>query len=143
MAEPKTKVNDASVTDFINNVANERRRQDSLVLLEMFTRIMGEEPKMWGPSIIGFGSYHYKSERSSQEGDWPLTGFSPRKQSLTLYVMPEVENKSLNKLFDKLGKHTTSKACLYINKLADVNLAVLEQIIKESYEDAKARYPAS
>ena len=142
MGEIKTKVSDASVTKFINAVPNERRRKDGFALLEIFTRITGEEPKMWGPSIIGFGSYHYKSERSSQEGDWPLTGFSPRKQSLTLYVIPDSENKNLNNLFDKLGKHKTSRACLYINTLGDVNLAVLKQIIKESYEDAKAQHKA-
>jgi hypothetical protein len=98
---------------------------------------------MWGTSIIGFGSYHYKSERSSQEGDWPLTAFSPRKQNLTLYVIPYFKNENLNNLLNKLGKYKTSKACLYINKLDDVNLAILEQIIKKSYEDAKAYFKAS
>jgi hypothetical protein len=143
MAELKTKVNDASVKGFINSVPNQRMKSDGFALLEMFTRLTGEEPKMWGTSIVGFGSYHYKSERSSQEGDWPLTGFSPRKQNLTLYVMPGFENKDLSNLLGKLGKHKTSKACLYINKLDDVNLKVLEQIIKKSYEITKAQYRAN
>lgn len=88
MSELKTQVNDASVVDFIEAVESDQKRQDSLALLEIFKRVTGETPKMWGTSMIGFGSYHYKSERSAQEGDWPLTGFSPRKQGLTVYIMP-------------------------------------------------------
>lgn len=131
----KTLVNDASVEDFLNAVPDETKKQDSFKLLEMFTRLTGQPAKMWGSSIVGFGSYHYKSERSSQEGDWMLTGFSPRKQSLTLYVMPynTPGGDSLDGLLAKLGKHKTSKGCLYINKLADVDLQVLEKIIKKSY----------
>lgn len=87
MGELKTKVNDGSVTGFLNSVTEEVKRKDSFTLLELFKKVTGEEAKMWGSSIVGFGMYHYKSERSSQEGDWPLTGFSPRKQNLTLYVM--------------------------------------------------------
>lgn len=131
MGTIKTTVNDASVTDFINAVPDEAKRQDSLELLKMFTSITGEQPKMWGSSIIGFGQYHYKSERSRQEGDWPLTGFSPRKQNLTLYVMPGF--KDYQDLLKDLGKHKTSVGCLYINKLADVDLKVLERLIKKSY----------
>lgn len=131
----KTRVNDASVEDFINSVENESRRRDGFELLEMYTRLTGEAAKMWGSSIIGFGQYHYKSDRSAQEGDWPLAGFSPRKQNLTLYVMPGLNDYS--DLLDRLGKHKTSKACLYINKLADVDTKVLEQIIERSYQDAK------
>lgn len=137
MSELKTKPNDASVADFINSVPNEQRRKDSLTLLEMYKKATGLEPKMWGSSIVGFGVYHYKSERSSQEGDWPLAGFSPRKQTLTLYVMMP-DFKELDDLLPKLGKHTTSKACLYINKLADVDQEVLRQIIKKSYLESKA-----
>lgn len=133
MAEPKTKVTDASVKDFINGIENERRRRDSFKLLEIYKRVTGLEPKMWGPSIIGFGVYHYKSERSSQEGDWPLAAFSPRKQSLTLYVYP----KDFPELLKDLGKHTTSVSCLYINKLADVDLQVLEKLIAASFAHAK------
>jgi hypothetical protein len=89
---------------------------------------------MWGPSMIGFGQYHYKSERSRQEGDWPLAAFSPRKQNLTLYIMPGFNDYS--DLLDKLGKHKTSKGCLYINKLSDVDQDILAQLIKRSYDDA-------
>lgn len=136
MTELKTKVTDASVEDFIASVDNTRRREDGFVLLEMYKRITGLEPKLWGPSIIGFGVYHYKSERSSQEGDWPLAGFSPRKQKLTLYVEPQ----SFPELLEDLGKHSTSVACLYINKLDDVNLKVLEKLIAASFKRAKEVY---
>lgn len=131
----KTRVNDESVEDFMNKVEDETKRQDSFKLLEMYKRVTNETPKMWGSSIIGFGQYHYKSERSRQEGDWPLAGFSPRKQSLTLYIMPGLVDYS--DLLKVLGKHKISKACLYINKLADVDLEVLEEIVKKSYLDAK------
>src|SRR5215211_2947055 len=117
MSTLKTQVNDASVTDFLNAVLDEKKRQDSFALLELFQRITGEQPKMWGTSIVGFGSYHYKSERSRQEGDWLITGFSPRKQALTLYLGTNLE--ALYSLLDKLGKHTTGKGCLYIKRLTD------------------------
>lgn len=136
MSEIKTKVNDASVDDFINAVEDDTKRNDSATLLKLFTKVTGEQPKMWGPSIIGFGQYHYKSERSSQEGDWMLTGFSPRKQNLTLYVMNGFEDYT--NLLNDLGKHKTSKGCLYINKLADVDLAILETLVKQSYKAMKA-----
>lgn len=135
MAELKTKVTDASVEDFIKSVPHETRRADGFTLLKLFQKATGETPKMWGSSIIGFGKYHYKSERSSQEGDWPLVGFSPRKQNLTLYVLfPSANNDALLK---KLGKHKTSVSCLYINKLADVDLEILEEIIQNTYLTAK------
>lgn len=135
MGTVKTTVNDASVTDFIASVQDDAKRSDSFKLLELFTQITGEQPKMWGTSIIGFGMYHYKSERSSQEGDWPLTGFSPRKQNLTLYVMPGYGDYS--DLFKVLGKHKTSKGCLYINKLADVDVSVLEKLIAKTFAASK------
>jgi hypothetical protein len=138
MSTLKTLVNDASVTDFINSVLNETKRKDSFALLELFSKVTGEKPKMWGSSIIGFGQYHYKSERSSQEGDWPLTGFSPRKQNLTLYIMLGFEDYT--GLLADLGKHKTSKGCLYINKLADVDLVVLEKLIKQSFVAMKKKY---
>lgn len=128
----KTHKNDASVLDFINAVQDEVKRKDSFTLLEMFTEITRQEPKMWGSSIIGFGQYHYKSERSKQEGDWPLTGFSPRKNALTLYVLSGFDDES--GLLKKLGKHKTGVGCLYINKLVDVDIAVLKELIKKSYE---------
>jgi hypothetical protein len=135
MAEPKTKVTTASVRDFLNAIPDETKRKDSLRLLELFEEITGEKAKMWGPAIIGFGLYHYKSERSSQEGDWPLTGFSPRKQNLTLYVMSDTGE--LDDLLKNLGKHSTSKACLYIKKLSDVDENILKKIIAKSYTHAK------
>lgn len=135
MGTIKTLVSEASVEDFINSNPTEVRRKDGLILLEMFTKLTGQKAKMWGPSIVGFGMYHYKSERSTQEGDWPLVGFSPRKQSLTLYVM--IGFDGLQDLLKKLGKHKTSVSCLYINKLADVNLKVLEELIRKSYIESK------
>ncbi|MDX2775815.1 DUF1801 domain-containing protein [Streptomyces caniscabiei] len=136
MTEIKTKVTDASVEDFINSVGNETRRRDGFTLLEMYKRVTGEAPKMWGPSMIGFGMYHYKSTRSAQEGDWPLAAFSPRKQNLTLYVYPNNHPE----LLEKLGKHKTSVGCLYINKLADVDMIVLEKLVAASYERAKDEF---
>ncbi len=139
MSTIKTLANDASVTEFINSVPDATKRNDSFKLLEIFSRITGEKPKMWGTSIIGFGQYHYKSERSRQEGDWPLTGFSPRKQNLTLYLMLGPENYS--DLLKDLGKYKTSKgSCLYINKLADVDQAVLENLIKQSFTEMKQKH---
>jgi len=135
MAELKTKANNASVEDFINNVPDETKRTDSLTLLKLFREATGEKPKMWGTSIVGFGQYHYKSERSRQEGDWPLVGFSPRKTSLTLYIMPGFAN--YKDLLKRLGKHKTSVGCLYINKLADVDINILEKIIKRAFLDMK------
>lgn len=137
MSSLKTIVNDASVDDFINTVSDEGERKDSFALLELFSKITGEPPKMWGASIIGFGQYHYKSERSTQEGDWMLAGFSPRKQNLTLYIMPGFDDYA--DLLSRLGKHKTSKGCLYINKLADVDLIVLEKLIKKSFVDMQNR----
>lgn len=135
MSDIKTKVNDASVKDFIRSVDDETKRNDSFTLLEIYMRITGEPAKMWGSSIIGFGQYHYKSERSSQEADWMIGGFSPRKQNLTLYFLDGFENHT--ELLGKLGKHKTSKGCLYINKLADVDIKVLEQLVKKSYVASK------
>ncbi len=135
MAEIKTKVNNASVEDFIAAVPEETKRQDSSKLLSLFEKITGEKAKMWGTSIIGFGQYHYKSERSSQEGDWMLTGFSPRKTSLTLYIISGFEGTE--DLLAKLGKHKKSVGCLYLNKLSDVDEEVLKEIIKKSYTHMK------
>ncbi len=138
MAELKTQVNDASVDSFLNTIEDPAKKADSFTLLEMFSKQTGEAPKMWGPSIIGFGQYHYKSERSSQEGDWMLTGFSPRKQSLSLYLSVTGFD-DLSELLSKLGKHKIGKGCLYINKLEDVDLNILESLIKQSYLDMKAQ----
>jgi len=138
MAELKTKENNASVKDFINSIKDEQKIKDSFQLLKIFTQVTGEKPKMWGSSIIGFGKYHYKSARSSQEGDWPLTGFSPRKQALTLYIMAGF--KGHEKLLEKLGKYKLSSgSCMYINKLEDVDLELLKRLIKESYKSFKEK----
>ena len=142
MGEIKTRATDGDVRAFINSVENEQKRKDGFTLLEIFTRITGEKPKLWGNTtskFIGFGQYHYKSERSSQEGDWPLTGFAPRKTNLTIYLM--MSGIEVNKdLFGKLGKHKTSMGCLYINNLADIDMAVLEKLIKKSYEAMKKKH---
>lgn len=134
MSTIKTHVNDASVEDFINSVDGDTKKADAHSLLGMYKEATSKPAKMWGDSMIGFGQYHYKSERSTQEGDWPLAAFSPRKQNLTLYIMPGFNDYS--DLLDKLGKHKISKACLYINKLSDVDINVLKQLIKRSYDDA-------
>ncbi len=135
MAEVKTKQNTASVKDFLMSVEDEGKRRDALELLKIFTEITGEEAKMWGGSIVGFGKYHYKSERSSQEADWMLTGFSPRKQNLTLYVISGFDAQQQH--LENLGKHKTSVGCLYIKRLSDVDLEVLKKIIKSGYESMK------
>ena len=136
MGELKTRENDGSVTDFIDAVPEETKRKDSYVLLDMYKRVTGQEPRMWGASMIGFGKYHYKSERSTQEGDWPLAAFSPRKQNLTLYFMLGFDT-FLAEPLSKLGKHKTSKSCLYINRLGDVDVAVLEEVVRKGYIEVK------
>ena len=141
MSELKTKKNDASVEKFIDSVENDQRRADALQLLEIFERTTGMEAVLWGTSIIGFGQYHYKSERSTQEGDWPLVAFSPRKASLTVYAMPSVD--SYAKHLSKLGKHKTSVACIYINKLSDIDTEVLADILRDSVAEMKRLYPAA
>src|SRR6187431_2514328 len=141
MSEPKTKATKASVKEFLNQVEPEEKRQDSFALLEMFEEVTGEKAVMWGDSIVGFGQYHYKSERSAQEGDWMMVGFSPRKQSLSLYIMHGNQN---NPALDKLGKHKTSGGmggCLYINKLSDVDQTILAELVKTSYQSMKKQYP--
>ncbi len=134
MAELKTKATTQDPKEFLNSIEPELKRKDGFELLELFEKVTSEKPVMWGSSIVGFGKYHYKSERSSQEGDWPLVGFSPRKANLTLYVMHG--NKDNTEL-EKLGKHKTSVGCLYINKLVDIDIDVLKKIIKTSYEYMK------
>lgn len=133
MSTIKTVVTDANVEDFLRSVENEVRRTDGLKLLEIFRETTGQQPRMWGSSIVGFGSYHYKSERSKQEGDWPLVGFSPRKANLTLYITGGFDGQA--DLLAQLGKHKTSVGCLYINKLSDVDLVVLAQIIRRGYDE--------
>lgn len=134
MADNKTVKTGASAADFIAGVENERRREDGFALLEMMRGITGLEPEMWGPSIVGFGDCHYKYE-SGREGDMFLIGFSPRKRSLSLYIMGDFAERDA--LLERLGKHRQSVSCLYINKLADVDMDVLRELARRSYESAK------
>lgn len=129
MAELKTKVNDQSVTAFLEANTDEKRRKDCFTVLEMMKKATGSEPKMWGDSIVGFGSYHYKYA-SGQEGDWLITGFSPRKQALTLYLMSGFDN--YESILSRLGKFKTGKSCLYIKKLDDIDVTVLQELIDKS-----------
>ncbi len=133
MAELKTRPSSFPLSNFLETIESEQKRKDSFQLLEIMHRVTGFEPKMWGNSMIGFGTYHYKYA-SGREGDWFLTGFSPRKQNLAIYLMSCENDQNLSEHFRKLGKHKTGKSCLYIKKLADVNLDVLEQIIVESVQ---------
>jgi len=132
MAELKTKPTDQSVEDFLQAVPDERRRGDSLAIVEMMARVTSEQPKMWGSSIVGFGVWHYRYE-SGREGDWFLAGFSPRKQNLTLYLTQGFDR--YGDLLKRLGKHKTGKGCLYINKLDDVDSGVLEELVARSVQD--------
>jgi hypothetical protein len=140
MAELKTQQTNQSPEDFLKTIEPEEKQQDGFALLELFKKVTGEKPVMWGTSMVGFGKYHYKSERSTQEGDWFLVGFSPRKQNLSLYIMHG--NADSADSLKKLGKHKTSggmSGCLYINKLADVDQTVLTQLIKKSFEYMKTK----
>ena len=131
MYDVKTKVNDQSPHAFIEKVTSQKKKKQSLELLELMAKWTGFEPKMWGDSIIGYGAYTYHYE-SGNSGDWLVTGFSPRKANITVYVLPNLaESKDLLEL---LGKHKEGKSCIYINKLEDVNLDILEKIIKHAYE---------
>lgn len=138
MAKNKTNETESSVVDFINAVPDEAKRKDAFELLKIIQEITGFEPKMWGPSIIGFGSYHYKYA-SGHEGDAPLAGFSPRKAATTVYFYLPEENRE--EFLSKLGKHTSSKACIYIKKLADIDIEILKKIILLSIEYTQNLYP--
>ena len=134
MAENKTTPNDQNVEQFLNDIEDERKRKDSFTLLELIRQVTGMEPKMWGSSIVGFGSYHYKYE-SGREGDTILAGFSPRKQNLTIYNMGGFEQHG--DLFKKLGKHTMGKGCLYIKRLDEIDLPTLKSLIEESFKQIR------
>ena len=142
MAELKTKQTNEDVIAFIKSFADtEQKRQDSYELLKLMQDFTGSEPKMWGASIIGFGMYHYKSERSRQEGDWPLIGFSPRKAAISLYVytgMPEHEY-----LLNDLGKFKMGKACIYVKKLSDINQEALKKLMGATIEFLQSKYGKS
>jgi hypothetical protein len=129
--ELKTKVNNANVVEFLNKVEPEQKRNDAFQLLDLMTEITGHEAKMWGSSIIGFGQYHYKYA-SGQEGDFMAIGFSPRKAKHSIYIMAGFTR--YEELLAKLGKHKTGKGCLYVNKLADIDLDVLKELVTDSYQ---------
>jgi hypothetical protein len=138
MAEIKTKPTEVSPAAFIDKVENEQRRKDGHELVSLMKKVTGRPAKMWGPSIVGFDQYHYKYA-SGHEGDMPITGFSPRKQSLVLYLGPGLEDK---KLMTRLGKHKMGKGCLYINKLDDVDRSVLRELVTISVEKMRKLYPS-
>jgi hypothetical protein len=138
MAELKTKPSEASVEDFLNGVADEQKREDCFSLLGMMKEVTGLEPQMWGDSIIGFGTYHYKY-KSGHEGDWFLTGFAPRKRNLTVYIMAGFDQYGA--LLEKLGKYSTGVGCLYLKKLVDVDQDTLQTLVKQSVEHIKQTNP--
>ncbi|TYR81538.1 DUF1801 domain-containing protein [Priestia megaterium] len=138
MYELKTKETDHSVIEFIETVENVKKREDAYKLLDIFTETAGYEAKMWGPSIIGFGSYHYKYE-SGHEGDAPLVGFSPRKAKISLYFA--TGDTKREELLKDFGKHTAGKACVYINKVADIDVEVLKALIHQSVTFLQEKYP--
>lgn len=138
MAENKTKQTKASVDKFISAIKDENIRKDCYTIIKIMKSVTKEEPKMWGPSIIGFGTYHYKYA-SGREGDICISGFSPRKQNLTIYLEPGFEKQK--SLLEKLGKHKTSKVCLYIKSLKDVDVKILKELISNSVNGLKEKYP--
>ena len=137
MSEPKTRPTGASVEDFLAAVPDERRRADARVVLELMRRVTGAAPEMWGPSIVGFGRYRL-AYASGGSAEWPVAAFSPRKQDLTLYITPEFGQYA--GLMARLGKHRTGKSCLYLKRLADVDLGVLEELVTESVARVRAKY---
>ncbi|MBX4146183.1 DUF1801 domain-containing protein [Paenibacillus sp. FSL W7-1279] len=139
MYEQKTKETDHSVVEFIEQVDSPKKREDAYRLLEIFEETSGFPAKMWGPSIIGFGSYHYRYA-TGHEGDAPLVGFSPRKAKISLYFAPGDEKRE--ELLPSFGKHTAGKGCVYINKVADIDVEVLKQLIRESIAFLNKTYPA-
>lgn len=139
MSEIKTKPADRDINEFLMSVEPEKKRADSIELKKVFDSVVKQKPSLWNNNMIGYGSYHYKSDRSKQEGDWPLTGFSPRKQYIAVYIMPGV-NK-YEDLLSKLGKYKVSSgSCIYVNKIEDIDLEVLKQIISLSVSDMKKMY---
>ena len=138
MAQLQTTPNEASVQEFLDSVDDETKRRDCQVLVELMGRVTGEPPKMWGPAIVGFGTYHYRYE-SGREGDWFVVGFSPRKQSLSLYLMSGFGDH--DELLARLGKHSTGKSCLYVKRLDQIDLDVLEEMVVRSVEEVRRRYP--
>jgi len=141
MAKLKTTVTAASVKDFIDSFADsEQKKKDSYELLKIMEKASGSKPRMWGPTMIGFGQYHYKSERSAQEGDWPLIGFSPRKAAISLYVY--TGSKEHEYLLQDLGKFKMGKACIYVKRLSDINIDALNNLMKTTIDFLRKKYPA-
>jgi hypothetical protein len=139
MAEIKTKPIDLDADKFLMTIEPEKKRADSIVLKKLFESVVKEKASVWNNNMIGYGTYHYKSDRSSQEGDWPLTGFSPRKQNFAIYIMSGVKN--YQELLSKLGKFKSSSgSCIYVNKMEDINHEVLKEIISRSVLDMKKTY---
>ena len=139
MGELKTKPNNANVHEFIISAADtEQKRKDSFELLKLMEDFTGYRPQMWGDSIIGFGNYHYKSERSRQEGDWPLIGFSPRKSAISLYVYTGCSGQE--DLLKDLGKFKMGKSCIYVKKISDIDLEVLKKIMRSTIEFLQEKY---
>ena len=139
MAEQKTKPTNESVKDFLNKISDEERRADCFAVAKIMEEITGEKPVMWGPSIVGFGSYRYKYA-SGREGDWPMTGFSPRKKDLTVYMMMGFTKHT--ELMEKLGKHSAAQSCLYIKRLSDIHVPTLKKLIKISVKDLQTHIKA-
>ena len=137
MSALKTQPTDASVMTFLNSIEDKQKREDSLSILDIMENASGEHATMWGPSIVGFGRYHYKYE-SGREGSWFLTGFSPRKQNMSVYIMPGFEQ--FDELVGKLGKYSTGKSCLYFKKLSDIDREVLSRLISESVAYMRKKY---
>ena len=140
MAANKTTETDASVAEFIQSVEHATRRADAVVLDEMFRKITGWTPRMWGPTIVGYGSYHYVYD-SGREGDSLACGFSPRKASQSIYVVPGYQD--YGHILDRLGKYKIGKSCLYITKLADVDMGVLEELVRAGLDDLAKKYPVT
>lgn len=138
MAKNKTTETSANVHEFIDSIKDETKRNDSLMMIDLIKKQSGLEPKMWGPSIVGFGKYHYKYD-SGREGDGPLIGFSPRASALTLYLSGQFENR--DELLGKLGKHKTDKGCIYIKKLSDISTTILEEMITNHIKHINEIYP--
>jgi uncharacterized protein DUF1801 len=137
MAANKTQKTSVRVEDFLNGIENEKKKKDAYIIHKMMQEVSGQEAKIWGTGIVGYGVYHYKYA-SGREGDWFLVGFSPRKQNLTLYLMCDVQKVA--RLYAKLGKYKTGKSCLYINKLEDVNLDVLKELTKKTIDQLQSKY---
>lgn len=138
MGNLKSQPSASSVSAYLNSIVNEKRKHDSFKLLNMMEKITGEQGRMWGSQLVGFGTYHYKYS-SGREGDWFMTGFAPRKQNITIYIMPGF--KRYNELMSRLGKYKTGKSCLYIKHLDHVDIDILQELIVRGYEHMRFKYP--